>query len=134
MYPEYFGLRYCGYSVTRSTLTAHTPNTRSIHALGTAHTHSTHSVKPSVLLILPELAVRNGLDAPSILEVRSILEASVQYFEYRKYSKYFRCLRCCCCGYYLCSGLSSANHILVYQYGYVQGHCLSLETNVSVLA
>ena len=35
----------------------------------------------------------------------------------------------------MCSGLCTASHILlVYQYEYVQGHCLSLETNVSVLA
>ena len=35
--------------------------------------------RPSVLLILPLLAVRNVLDTPSILEVRSILGAPVQY-------------------------------------------------------
>ena len=34
--------------------------------------------RPSVLLILPVLAVRNVLDTPSILEVRSILGASVE--------------------------------------------------------
>ena len=34
--------------------------------------------RPSVLLILPVLAVRNVLDTPSILEVRSILGASLQ--------------------------------------------------------
>ena len=49
----------------------------------------------------------------------------MQYFEYRKFSKYFGCLHCCCCGYRLCSGLCTANHTLVYQYEYVQGHCLS---------
>ena len=49
----------------------------------------------------------------------------VQYFEYRKYSKCSGCLHCCCCccGYCLCSGLCNANHRLVYQYEYVQGHC-----------
>ena len=35
--------------------------------------------RPSVLLILPVLAVRNVLDTPSILEVRSILGASVKH-------------------------------------------------------
>ena len=35
--------------------------------------------------------------------------------------------------YCLCSGLCTANHILAYQYEYVQGHCSSLETNASVL-
>ena len=37
----------------------------------------------------------------------------------------------------MCSGLYTADHILLeyhYQYEYVQAHCLSLETNVSVLA
>ena len=52
--------------------------------------------RPSVLLILPLLAVRNVLDTPSILEVRSILGASVQHFEYHKDPKYFGCLHWCC--------------------------------------
>ena len=35
----------------------------------------------------------------------------------------------------MCSGLCTASHILlVYQYEYVHGHVLSVETNVSVLA
>ena len=41
--PLVFRVRFCGYSGTRSTLTAHTPRTRSIQAFGIAHTHSTHS-------------------------------------------------------------------------------------------
>ena len=40
-----FRVRFCGYSGTRSTLTAPTPSTRSIQAFGTAHTHSTHSIR-----------------------------------------------------------------------------------------
>ena len=53
LYSKYFGVRYCGYSSTRSTLaahtrstlTAHTPSTRSIQAFGTARTHSTRSIQ-----------------------------------------------------------------------------------------
>ena len=44
--PKYFGVRYyCGYSGTCSTLTAHTPSTRSIMAFGTAHIPSTRSIQ-----------------------------------------------------------------------------------------
>ena len=40
---KYSGVRYCGYAGTRSTLTAHTPSTRSIQAFSTVHTPSTRS-------------------------------------------------------------------------------------------
>ena len=43
--PKYFGVRYCEYSGTRRTLTAHTPSTRSIQAFGTAHTPSTRKIQ-----------------------------------------------------------------------------------------
>ena len=43
LYSKYSGVRYCGYAGTRSTLTAHTPSTRSIQAFSTVHTPSTRS-------------------------------------------------------------------------------------------
>ena len=69
-----------------------------------------------------------GMRVPVLQNDDSSCNKGVQYFEYRKYSKYFGCLHCCCCGYCLCSGLCTANHILVYQYEHVQGRCLSKRT------
>ena len=45
LYSKYFGVRYCGYSGTRSTLTSHTPSTCCIQTFGTAHTPSTRSIQ-----------------------------------------------------------------------------------------
>ena len=61
----------------------------------------------------------------------------VQYFEYRKYSNYFGFLHCCCCGYCLYNvvgALYTATDLPAHPYEYVQAHCLSYETKVSVLA
>ena len=57
----------------------------------------------------------------------------MQYFEYRKYSNYFGFLHGYCL-YNVVGALYTANVIPAYPYEYVQAHCLSYETNVSVLA
>ena len=67
--PKYFGVQYCGYSGTRTTLTDHNPSNRSIQAFGTVHT--------------PSIQAFSAAHTPSTRSTRC-----TRYSEYTRSTKY----------------------------------------------